>query len=151
MITDYVKLLLKAGDGGNGCVAFRREKYVAYGGPSGGDGGGKGGDIILTVDDGANTLLAYRYRRKFIAQNGEDGKSKNATEQMGPTLFCPFRPRTLVARWRRRVRLYMICPTASRLSFAVAERAVGATRGLPHRPARYQGLRRLAERRRKRG
>ncbi|MGI6202868.1 MAG: GTPase ObgE [Eubacteriales bacterium] len=95
MITDYVKLLLKAGDGGNGCVAFRREKYVAYGGPSGGD-GGKGGDIILTVDDGANTLLAYRYRRKFIAQNGEDGKSKKCHGADGPDLVLPVPPGTLV-------------------------------------------------------
>lgn len=95
MITDYVKLLLKAGDGGNGCVAFRREKYVAYGGPSGGN-GGKGGDIILTVDDGANTLLAYRYRRKFIAQNGEDGKSKKCHGADGPDLVLPVPPGTLV-------------------------------------------------------
>ena len=67
MLIDNVRVYVKAGDGGNGGVAFHREKYVSHGGPSGGD-GGKGGDIVLTVDEGANTLLAYKYRRKFIAQ-----------------------------------------------------------------------------------
>lgn len=72
MITDHVTLYVKAGDGGNGCVSFRREKYVSHGGPDGGD-GGNGGNIVLTVDDGANTLLAYRFKHKFIAQNGGNG------------------------------------------------------------------------------
>ena len=74
MFMDYVKLDLKAGDGGNGCVSFRREKYVAHGGPDGGD-GGKGGDVVFVIDEGINTLLDYRYHRKFAAKNGEDGKS----------------------------------------------------------------------------
>ncbi len=72
MFIDNVTIHIKAGDGGNGCVAFHREKYVAEGGPSGGD-GGVGGNIIFKIDEGTNTLLAFRYKRKFIAENGGDG------------------------------------------------------------------------------
>ncbi|MBQ7827757.1 MAG: GTPase ObgE [Clostridia bacterium] len=72
MFFDKIKIYLKAGNGGNGCVSFRREKYVAKGGPDGGD-GGRGGDVIFRVDEGANTLLAFRYKRKFVAENGADG------------------------------------------------------------------------------
>jgi len=72
MFIDKIKIYTKAGNGGNGVVSFRREKYVAKGGPDGGD-GGNGGDIIFKIDDGANTLLAFRYKRKFIAGNGGDG------------------------------------------------------------------------------
>ena len=72
MFIDNVKIYLRAGNGGNGAVAFHREKYVAAGGPDGGD-GGHGGNIIFRVDEGANTLLAFRYKRKFVAENGDDG------------------------------------------------------------------------------
>lgn len=72
MFIDKVTIHIKAGDGGNGCVAFHREKYVAEGGPSGGD-GGIGGNIVFKIDEGTNTLLAFRYKRKFIAENGGDG------------------------------------------------------------------------------
>lgn len=72
MFIDNVKIYLRAGNGGNGAVAFHREKYVAAGGPDGGD-GGHGGNVIFRVDEGANTLLAFRYKRKFIAENGGDG------------------------------------------------------------------------------
>ncbi len=72
MFIDNVTIHIKAGDGGNGCVAFHREKYVAEGGPSGGD-GGVGGNIVFKIDEGTNTLLAFRYKRKFIAENGGDG------------------------------------------------------------------------------
>ena len=72
MFIDKVKIYVKAGNGGNGCVSFRREKYVAKGGPDGGD-GGHGGNIIFTIDKGTNTLLSFRYKRKFIAENGGDG------------------------------------------------------------------------------
>ena len=72
MFIDKIKIYTKAGNGGNGVVSFRREKYVAKGGPDGGD-GGNGGNIIFTIDEGANTLLAFRYKRKFVAENGSDG------------------------------------------------------------------------------
>ena len=73
MFIDNIKIYVKAGDGGNGAVSFHREKYVAAGGPDGGD-GGRGGSIIFKVDEGSNTLLAFRYKRKFVAQGGENGK-----------------------------------------------------------------------------
>ena len=73
MFIDKVKIYVKAGDGGNGAVAFHREKYVSHGGPDGGD-GGRGGNIVFRVDKGSNTLLAFRYKRKFVAANGENGK-----------------------------------------------------------------------------
>ena len=72
MFIDNIEIYVKAGDGGNGAVTFHREKYVSAGGPDGGD-GGRGGNIVLKVDEGANTLLAFRYKRKFIAENGTNG------------------------------------------------------------------------------
>ncbi len=75
MFIDKATVHVKAGNGGNGCVSFRREKYISHGGPDGGD-GGKGGNIVFVVDSGLNTLLDFKYRRKFIAKNGEDGKNR---------------------------------------------------------------------------
>src|SRR5574344_528048 len=73
MFTDYVKIVVKSGDGGNGAVSFRREKYVAAGGPDGGD-GGKGGDVYFIVDPDANTLINFRYMKKYKADNGKNGE-----------------------------------------------------------------------------
>ena len=73
MFIDNIQIYIKAGDGGNGAISFRREKYVAQGGPDGGD-GGHGGNIVFRIDEGSNTLLAFRYKRKFIAGNGGNGK-----------------------------------------------------------------------------
>jgi Obg family GTPase CgtA len=95
MITDNVKLSLKAGDGGNGCVAFHREKYVSHGGPAGGD-GGLGGSIILTIEEGANTLLAYRYRHKFTAENGGDGMPEKFHGPNASDMTLPVPPGTVV-------------------------------------------------------
>ena len=72
MFIDKIQIHVKAGNGGNGVVSFRREKYVAKGGPDGGD-GGNGGNIVFRIDEGSNTLLAFRYHRKFAAGNGGDG------------------------------------------------------------------------------
>ena len=74
MFIDRVKVHVKAGKGGDGIVAFRREKYVAYGGPSGGD-GGAGGDVVFMVDEGKTTLLDLRYNRKMAAEPGGNGKT----------------------------------------------------------------------------
>lgn len=75
MFADRAKIIIKSGKGGDGHISFRREKYVPNGGPDGGD-GGKGGDVIFVVDEGLNTLYDYRHRRKFAAENGEEGKKR---------------------------------------------------------------------------
>ncbi len=95
MITDFVKVYVKAGNGGNGCVSFHREKYVSHGGPDGGD-GGHGGNIILTIENGDNTLLKYKYRHKFVAQNGGDGKTGKLHGANGEDVMLPVPPGTVV-------------------------------------------------------
>ena len=82
---DKAKILVKAGDGGNGAVAFHREKYVAAGGPDGGD-GGRGGDIIVVVDDHMTTLMDFRYKRKYVAGNGMNGTGKRCSGKDGASL-----------------------------------------------------------------
>ena len=72
MFIDRAKILVKSGAGGNGAVTFRREKYVAAGGPDGGD-GGKGGDVYFIVDPDSNTLINFRYNKKYKAENGQNG------------------------------------------------------------------------------
>lgn len=86
MFTDYVKIIAKAGDGGNGAVSFRREKYVAAGGPDGGD-GGKGGDVYFFVDPDANTLIDFRFKKKFKAESGENGEGGRRYGKGGKDLF----------------------------------------------------------------
>ena len=86
MFTDYTKIIIKAGDGGNGAVAFHREKFVAAGGPDGGD-GGNGGSIYFQVDKDKNTLIDFRYNRKFKAQNGENGSGNNCNGKYGENLI----------------------------------------------------------------
>lgn len=86
MFFDYAKIYVKGGDGGNGMVAFRREKYVPEGGPAGGD-GGKGGDVILVADEGLRTLVDFRYKRHFKAPQGENGMSKNMHGAHGQDLY----------------------------------------------------------------
>lgn len=88
MFTDYVKIHAQAGKGGNGAIAFRREKYVAAGGPDGGD-GGKGGDVYFKVDKDANTLIEFRYKKKFKAENGENGEGGHRFGKSGEDLYIP--------------------------------------------------------------
>ncbi|MEM7071070.1 MAG: Obg family GTPase CgtA [Pseudomonadota bacterium] len=83
---DRAKIHLKAGDGGHGAVSFRREKYIEYGGPDGGN-GGNGGHIIATAVDGLNTLIDYRYQQHFKAMRGQDGGGKNRTGKQGENLI----------------------------------------------------------------
>ena len=86
MFTDYVKIIAKAGNGGNGAISFRREKYVAAGGPDGGD-GGKGGDIYFEVDPDSNTLIDFRYNKKFKAENGKNGEGSHRYGKSGDDLY----------------------------------------------------------------
>tara|TARA_B100000579_G_scaffold193644_1_gene158243 strand:- start:2131 stop:3114 length:984 start_codon:yes stop_codon:yes gene_type:complete len=83
---DQVKIYVKAGNGGSGSPSFRREKFIEFGGPDGGD-GGKGGSIILKSERNLNTLIDFRYQQHFKAQRGEDGKGKNKTGKGGKDLF----------------------------------------------------------------
>lgn len=86
MFTDYTKIMIKSGDGGNGAATFRREKYVAAGGPDGGD-GGKGGDIYFQVDKDKNTLVDFRYNKKYKATNGENGSGNRCNGKYGQDLY----------------------------------------------------------------
>ncbi len=86
MFVDEAKIYVKAGNGGNGCVAFRREKYVPRGGPSGGD-GGNGGSVYLEANPNDNTLLRYRYNREFKAERGRHGEGSNCTGHSGEDLI----------------------------------------------------------------
>ena len=95
MFVDQVKVYVKAGDGGNGLVAFRREKYVPMGGPAGGD-GGNGGDVIFEVDEGLNTLMDFRYQRHFKAKRGENGMSKGQHGKNAEPLVIRVPPGTTV-------------------------------------------------------
>ena len=86
MFTDYTKIIIKSGNGGDGAITFRREKYVAAGGPDGGD-GGRGGNIYFRVDPNANTLIDFRFTKKFKAQNGENGSGSNRYGKAGEDLY----------------------------------------------------------------
>ncbi|MHC4962092.1 MAG: GTPase ObgE, partial [Planctomycetota bacterium] len=95
MFIDEAKIRVKAGDGGHGCISFRREKYIAKGGPDGGD-GGKGGDVIFVVDDSLDTLLDFSGRHDWIARNGSCGEGANKHGADGEDLIIPVPPGTLV-------------------------------------------------------
>ncbi|HOE27411.1 MAG: GTPase ObgE [Candidatus Aureabacteria bacterium] len=95
MFIDKIKVLVKAGDGGNGCMSFRREKYVPRGGPNGGDGGG-GGDVILVADKNLSTLLDFYYRPRLVAGRGEHGRGKLQTGADGDDLEVRVPPGTMV-------------------------------------------------------
>ena len=86
MFVDVAKIFIKAGDGGNGFVSFRREKYVNTGGPDGGD-GGDGGGVVFEVDESMRTLMDFKYQQRYIAQNGEPGKKKNMRGKTGDDLI----------------------------------------------------------------
>ena len=85
MFVDQAKIYIKAGDGGDGAVSFHREKYVAAGGPDGGD-GGKGGDIVFVVDDNISNLIDFRYKRKYVGEKGQNGGGKNCSGRNAPDL-----------------------------------------------------------------
>ncbi len=95
MFFDHTTIEIKSGNGGNGCVSFRREKYIPNGGPDGGN-GGRGGDVTIRADRNVNTLQDYRFRRHFAAGNGEDGKGKKMAGAGGADLLLKVPPGTLI-------------------------------------------------------
>ncbi|MFH0931865.1 MAG: GTPase ObgE [Candidatus Zixiibacteriota bacterium] len=95
MFVDYAEIEVRGGDGGRGCISFRREKYIPKGGPDGGD-GGKGGDVILKVEQDLSTLLDFHYRRAYKAGRGKHGKGKNRTGEGGEDLVVKVPPGTIV-------------------------------------------------------
>lgn len=111
MFIDSAKIHIKSGDGGAGAVSFRREKYVAAGGPDGGD-GGSGGNVIFQVDDNVSTLADYRYRRKFAAQNGKPGGAKRCSGKKGKTSYCVYR----AAHSSKMPKRGVFSPTSRRMS-----------------------------------
>ena len=90
---DQAKIYIASGNGGDGCASFRREKYIEFGGPNGGD-GGKGGNIIFKVDDNLNTLIDFRYQQHFKAKKGENGRGKNQTGANGSNMVIKVPPGT---------------------------------------------------------
>ncbi|HIJ60826.1 MAG TPA: GTPase ObgE [Nitrospirae bacterium] len=92
---DYAEIYIKSGDGGRGCVSFRREKYVPRGGPNGGD-GGKGGDVIFRASDELHTLLDFRYKRIYKAKRGEHGQGSNKKGKDGEDLVIPVPVGTII-------------------------------------------------------
>lgn len=95
MFLDQAEILIKAGDGGNGSVSFRREMYVPAGGPDGGD-GGRGGDVVFVIDPAQSTLQSFRYQRKYFAQDGEDGKARKASGKNGEDIVIAVPEGTVV-------------------------------------------------------
>lgn len=95
MFIDKAKIMVRAGSGGHGAISFHREKYVAAGGPDGGD-GGRGGNVVFLVDDNMSTLVDFRYKRKFIAENGENGGTRQCTGKSASDLIIKVPRGTLV-------------------------------------------------------
>ena len=95
LFVDIVTITVKAGDGGNGCVSFHREKFVQAGGPDGGD-GGRGGDVIFEATERMHTLMDFRYKRKFTAENGGDGMANRRSGKSGEPVVIQVPPGTIV-------------------------------------------------------
>ncbi len=102
---DQAKIYISSGNGGDGCTSFRREKYIEFGGPNGGD-GGKGGDVLIRVDKNLNTLIDFRYQQHFKANRGENGKGKNQTGADGKDLIINVPPGTEIYNEDRSVLLF---------------------------------------------
>ena len=130
---DTAKITVRSGNGGNGVVSFHREKYVANGGPDGGD-GGRGGDIVVEVNDHMSTLMDFRYKRKYTAGNGADGAGKRCTGRDGEDLIIRV-PRGTVIRDAETREIIQDMSQTDRFVLCRA----GATSTSPPPPARCPG------------
>ncbi len=92
---DEAEIYVKAGDGGNGCISFRREKFIPKGGPDGGD-GGNGGNVIFRASQNLNTLLDFRYKKKYVAEDGKPGQGKDKHGKTGNNLIIPVPVGTII-------------------------------------------------------
>lgn len=109
MLIDEARIYVKGGDGGNGCVSFRREKYVPAGGPDGGD-GGRGGDVVFLVDDGMSTLIDFTYRSHYKAERGQHGQGSNRHGRNGSDLIVRVPPGTQVKDDEGRLLVDLVTP-----------------------------------------
>ena len=114
---DQAKICIASGKGGNGCVSFRREKYVEFGGPNGGN-GGKGGNVIFEIDSNLNTLIDFRYQQHFKAQNGKNGKGKNQTGGNGKDIIIKVPPGTEIYNEDKTVLLYDLVDKSQKITLA---------------------------------
>lgn len=121
MFVDKAKILIKAGDGGHGAVAFHREKYIASGGPDGGD-GGKGGDVVFVADSNISTLADFKYKRKYKAPNGADGSGSRKSGKKGEDLIIRVPPGTVIREVQSGV---VMCDMSSDEPFVAAKGGKG--------------------------
>ena len=139
---DTARITVKAGSGGNGAVAFHREKYVAAGGPDGGD-GGRGGSVILEINEHMSTLMDFRYKRKYVAANGMDGQGKRCSGKDGGDLVIKV-PRGTVVRDAETGEIICDMSQTDRFVLARGGTGAGATSTSPPPPGRCPALPRRA-------
>ena len=132
---DTATIWLHAGKGGDGAVTFHREKFVAAGGPDGGD-GGRGGDIIFVADDNLSTLMDFRYKRKYTAPDGENGRAKRMSGADGDDLVIRVPRGTVLKEAETDLVVADLTGSPNRWSWPRVAAAAGATATLPPRPAR---------------
>lgn len=121
---DEAKIWVKAGDGGNGCVAFRREKYIPKGGPSGGN-GGKGGDVIFRVEKDIHTLIDFHYRQHFKADKGRNGEGSNKEGKSGENLVIPVPVGTIISEIQNGNEVFLADLSNDKMEYIVAKGGVG--------------------------
>ena len=136
-LSTKLRILVKAGDGGNGCMAFRREKYVPRGGPSGGD-GGRGGDVVLVADPHENTLLKYRFNPEHKAERGRHGEGSNCKGADGHSIELDVPVGTVVYDEATGERLCDFTEPASDFWWRAADAAARATPATPRPRTRRQ-------------
>ena len=117
MFLDYAEIFVKAGKGGDGAVAFRREKYVPKGGPAGGN-GGKGGNVILKANENLHTLLDFKYKRKYVAQDGQPGGNSLKDGKAGEDLIIYVPVGTVVKDFETKEILYDFKPSLQMWRFS---------------------------------